>query len=141
MGARRSRLELIYDILLAIQNKGGQIKPTHLMYKSNLSHKLLNHYLEELMTKELVAVEEIGTRGRPGHALLALGRSGQNEMPRLGVGARRAEAEQVANGLHVAFRYPLVGIVELGGVAGLGSVDDCIAGPHERGEGGHDMGS
>ena len=62
MGARRSRLELIYDILLAIQNKGGQIKPTHLMYKSNLSHKLLNHYLEELMTKELVAVEEIVAR-------------------------------------------------------------------------------
>ena len=90
---------------------------------------------------DLVAVEGIGPRGRPGHALLALGRSGQNEMPRLGVGARRAEAEQVANGLHVAFRYPLVGIVELGGVAGLGSVDDRIAGPHERGEGGHDMGS
>ncbi len=58
MAARRSRLELIYDILLAIQNKGGTIKPTHLMYKSNLSHKLLNHYLEELLGKELVAVEE-----------------------------------------------------------------------------------
>ena len=49
---------MIFDILLAIQNKGGRIKPTHLMYKSNLSHKLLNHYLEELMMKELVAVEE-----------------------------------------------------------------------------------
>jgi len=58
MGARRSRLELIYDILLSIQNKGGRIKPTHLMYKSNLSHKLLNQYLEELLTKELVVVEE-----------------------------------------------------------------------------------
>ena len=58
MGSRRSRLELIFDILLAIQNKGGRIKPTHLMYKSNLSHKLLNNYLEELMGKELVAIEE-----------------------------------------------------------------------------------
>ena len=55
---RRSRLELISDILLAIQNKGGKIKPTHLMYKSNLSHKLLNSYLEELLQKELVRVEE-----------------------------------------------------------------------------------
>ncbi|MBT4936030.1 hypothetical protein HOL21_00105 [Candidatus Woesearchaeota archaeon] len=58
MAARRSRLELIYDILFSIQNKGGQIKPTHLMYKSNLSHKLLNQYLEELLSKELVVVEE-----------------------------------------------------------------------------------
>jgi len=58
MGARRSRLELIFDILLAIQNKGGKIKPTHLMYKSNLSHKLLNQYLEELISKELVFIQE-----------------------------------------------------------------------------------
>ena len=59
---RRSRLELIFDILLAIQNKGGRIKPTHLMYKSNLSHKLLNSYLEELITKELIRIEEIENR-------------------------------------------------------------------------------
>jgi len=58
MGSRRSRLELIFDILLAIQNKGGRIKPTHLMYKSNLSHKLLNMYMEELIGKELIAVQE-----------------------------------------------------------------------------------
>lgn len=62
MGSRRSRLELIFDILLAIQNKGGRIKPTHLMYKSNLSHKLLNNYLEELMEKELVVISEEITR-------------------------------------------------------------------------------
>lgn len=58
MGARRSRLELVFDVLLAIQNKGGKIKPTHLMYKSNLSHKLLNSYLEELIQKEFVLIEE-----------------------------------------------------------------------------------
>ena len=58
MTNRRSRLELIFDILLAIQNKGGKIKPTHLMYKSNLSHKLLNAYLDELMGRELIKVEE-----------------------------------------------------------------------------------
>jgi len=28
------------------------------MYKSNLSHKLLNNYLDELIGKELVAIEE-----------------------------------------------------------------------------------
>ncbi len=58
MAVRRSRLELVFDILLAIQNKGGKIKPTHLMYKSNLSHKLLNGYLEELLQKELIILEE-----------------------------------------------------------------------------------
>ncbi len=64
MAVRRSRLELIFDILLAIQNKGGKIKPTHLMYKSNLSHKLLNSYLEELISKELVRIEEEFVRKR-----------------------------------------------------------------------------
>lgn len=49
---------MIFDILLAIQNKGGTIKPTHLMYKSNLSHKLLNNYLEELIEREMVRIEE-----------------------------------------------------------------------------------
>lgn len=58
MSSRRSRLELVFDVLLAIQNKGGVIKPTHLMYKSNLSHKLLNSYLDELIQKELVIIEE-----------------------------------------------------------------------------------
>ena len=58
MGSRRSRLELVYDILLAIQNKGGKIKPTHLMYKSNLSHKLLQNYIDELTEKELILIVE-----------------------------------------------------------------------------------
>ena len=58
MSQRRSRLELVFDILIAIQNKGGRIKPTHLMYKSNLSHKLLNNYLEELVGKGLVQIDE-----------------------------------------------------------------------------------
>ena len=61
---RRSRLELVFDILLAIQNKGGKIKPTHLMYKSNLSHKLLNQYMAELINKELIFVEEFQVKKR-----------------------------------------------------------------------------
>ena len=42
------------DILTAIERKGHKIKPTHLMYKSNLSHKLMTSYLEELIGKEMV---------------------------------------------------------------------------------------
>lgn len=59
MSSRRSRLELVFDILQSIQNKGGRIKPTHLMYKSNLSHKLLSSYMEELIAKKMIEVIEV----------------------------------------------------------------------------------
>lgn len=54
---RRSKMDIVNDILLAIVNKGHKIKPTHLMYKSNLSHKLMKMYLDDLMEKGMV--EEI----------------------------------------------------------------------------------
>jgi predicted transcriptional regulator len=54
MKEKRGRLEIIHDILLAIQRKNGRIKPTHLLYKSNLSYQRMNLYLEELMEKGLV---------------------------------------------------------------------------------------
>lgn len=57
MSKRRSKIEIVNDILMAIEQKGHKIKPTHLMYKSNLSHKLMTGYLNELMKKDLV--EEI----------------------------------------------------------------------------------
>jgi predicted transcriptional regulator len=66
MGLRRSKLELIFDILSAIQNKGGQIKPTHLMYKSNLSHKLLNQYMDGLIAKEMITVVDGPGKKSPG---------------------------------------------------------------------------
>jgi predicted transcriptional regulator len=52
--AKRNRIEIIADMLYSIQQKGGEIKPTHLMYKSNMSHTQMKSYLEELVTKEFV---------------------------------------------------------------------------------------
>ena len=58
MAERREKLEIIKDILEAIRAKGGTIKPTHLLYKSNLSHDSMKRYVSELMNKGMVSEEE-----------------------------------------------------------------------------------
>jgi len=59
---RRGRLEIIADILISIKNKGGEIKPTHLLYKSNLSHAKLKEYSNILLEKGMI--EELLVKGR-----------------------------------------------------------------------------
>ena len=59
---RRGRLEIIADILRSIQNKKGNIKPTHLLYKSNLSHAKLKEYADILIKKGMIEEQEVKGR-------------------------------------------------------------------------------
>ena len=49
MVERRSKHEIIFDILNLISSKGGKVKPTHILYGGNLSHDRLKKYLDELI--------------------------------------------------------------------------------------------
>ncbi len=51
---RRSKIEIIGDILFLMQRKGGKVKPTHILYGGNLSHDRLKIYIDELLVKQLI---------------------------------------------------------------------------------------
>lgn len=51
---KRDKIEIVYDILSAVEKKGGKIKPTHLLYKANLSHQRMKKYIAELLEKGLL---------------------------------------------------------------------------------------
>ena len=54
MQKKRDRIDILLDMLISVREKGGTIKPTHLMYKANLAHRQLKSYLEELLEKNFV---------------------------------------------------------------------------------------
>ena len=56
MTKKRERLEVIRDILNAV-NRSHKIKPTRLLYSSNLSPQMFKTYINELISKGFVKVE------------------------------------------------------------------------------------
>ncbi len=67
----RSRFDIIYDMLRAVQNNGGKILPTHLLRKSNLSHARMKRYVSELEQNGLLKTEQ--ENGKTAYALTEKG--------------------------------------------------------------------
>jgi predicted transcriptional regulator len=59
MKKKRDRLQVIYDILKPISEKNGKIKPTHILYKSNLSHQMMEEYLTWLLEKGFIIENKV----------------------------------------------------------------------------------
>jgi predicted transcriptional regulator len=56
---QRSVLKINLDILNAVSDE-GDAKPTHILYKANLSHERMTKYLDDLTTKGLIEVKQEG---------------------------------------------------------------------------------
>ena len=59
MRKNREHSEIIYDILISIREKEGIIKPTHILYKSNLSQQMMEEYLNELIQNGLIIQKKL----------------------------------------------------------------------------------
>jgi len=59
MKPKRSQLEVIHDMLASVQRKGGRIRPTQLLSKSNLSYKMMQEYLVLLDERKLIKEERV----------------------------------------------------------------------------------
>ena len=54
MEKKRNKLQIIRDILSVIKDRNRKIKPTHILYKSNLSHAMMIDYINDLIKKGFI---------------------------------------------------------------------------------------
>ena len=60
----RARTEIVYDILATIEKSKIGEKPTHIIFKANLSKKLLDKYLTIMLADELVKIVFVANKTR-----------------------------------------------------------------------------
>ncbi|NMB66623.1 hypothetical protein GYA25_01005 [Candidatus Woesearchaeota archaeon] len=60
---KRERLEIIKDILLSVKEKRN-IKPTRLLYSSNLSPQMFKEYVNELLSKGFILMNTEKYKGK-----------------------------------------------------------------------------
>ena len=68
MAKKREHLEVIYDILKVIRDSDNNIKPTRLLYASNLSPQMFRHYIDELHSKKFI-INITDKKGRSTYSL------------------------------------------------------------------------
>ncbi len=71
MNLRRSKLHVLVDMLRVV-NENDVTRPTHILYKANLSHKLLKAYLEILVSNGFI--EKITTQKNVNYKITDKGR-------------------------------------------------------------------
>jgi len=59
---KRSKLEMLADIISVIQKKNGKAKPTHILYGANLSYTTMKECLSLLLQKNLIKKVKEGNR-------------------------------------------------------------------------------
>jgi len=72
MNRKRDRLQIIRDVLLAIQTKGQKVRPTHILYRSNLSSDMLKQYIGDLLEKDFI-IEETDKKDNKLYSLTSKG--------------------------------------------------------------------
>ncbi len=56
---RRTKADILYDIIEVLIKNHGKMKPTRLLYKANLSYTQMQEYIKELKEKNIIEeVEE-----------------------------------------------------------------------------------
>lgn len=69
---RRSPMEMICDILKVVS--GGPTKPTHILYKANMSWKVLSSYLDYLTSSGMIDKEDVEGGKRSTYTLTVKGK-------------------------------------------------------------------